>query len=369
MIEIQEISKSFDHGRVPILKKISFTVNDGELIALLGPSGSGKTTLLRIIAGLESADDGQILFAGQPAKTKRMRDRQVGFVFQHYALFRHMTVFNNVAFGLRVKSWSLRPSRKIIRAKVNQLLELVQISELSKRYPSQLSGGQRQRVALARALAIEPKFLLLDEPFGALDANVRQELRVWLRQLHDTMGLTSIFVTHDQQEAMDMADRVVLLEKGLLQQIDRPENIYEKPANLFSYQFLGKSNQLSAEIQGQQLKLAGKTFKTLQPLNLSAQVLVYVRPYHIRPLAATSRERADFSGQINHMIFGGSTVKLQIKTKEMQPLFLDAEIPPSDIADLGLEKGKTYGFMIRQLAYFANSEQPPLLFYRNPSES
>lgn len=364
MIDIQGISKSFDQGRVPILKKVGFTVHDGELVALLGPSGSGKTTLLRIIAGLETADSGQILFDGHPAQTKRMRERQVGFVFQHYALFRHMTVFNNVAFGLRVKPWSLRPGRKTIGAKVNQLLELVQISELSKRYPSQLSGGQRQRVALARALAIEPKILLLDEPFGALDANVRQELRVWLRQLHDSMGLTSIFVTHDQEEAMDMADRVVLLEKGILQQIDRPENIYEKPANFFAYQFLGQSNQLLAEISGQQLKIAGKIFSSKQLAPLAAPAFVYLRPYHIRPLTASSIGQADFTGRIDKILFGGSTIKLHIKTDNMQPPFLEAEIPPADVADFGLVQGQTYGFTIRQLTYFASPQEPPILFHR-----
>ena len=216
-IEIRNIHKEF--GNFQALGDVSLDIHSGELIALLGPSGCGKTTLLRIIAGLESADSGTILFSGEDTTHVHVRDRQVGFVFQHYALFRHMTVFENVAFGLRVKPRHLRPSEAQIQQKVHDLLNLVQLDWLSDRYPSQLSGGQRQRIALARALAVEPKVLLLDEPFGALDAKVRKELRRWLRHLHDDLNVTTIFVTHDQEEALEVADRVVVMYKGQVEQI------------------------------------------------------------------------------------------------------------------------------------------------------
>src|SRR5688500_8009711 len=211
-IEIRNVSKQF--GDFHALRNVNLDVESGELVALLGPSGCGKTTLLRIIAGLETADTGSILFAGEDTTDVHVRERQVGFVFQHYALFRHMSVFENVAFGLRVKPRALRPSEAQIKKKVTELLKLVQLDWLADRYPSQLSGGQRQRIALARALAVEPKVLLLDEPFGALDAKVRKELRRWLRRLHDELHVTSIFVTHDQEEALEVADRVVLMNSG-----------------------------------------------------------------------------------------------------------------------------------------------------------
>src|SRR5471030_118441 len=207
-IEVKNIVKTFDAFKA--LNDVSLKVETGELIALLGPSGSGKTTLLRIIAGLESADSGEILFHGKDASDKKIKDRNVGFVFQHYALFRHMTVFDNIAFGLRVQPRGIRLSEDKIKAKVKELLGLVQLAHLANRYPAQLSGGQKQRVALARALAVEPQILLLDEPFGALDAQVRKELRRWLRQLHEELKFTSVFVTHDQEEAMEVADRVVV---------------------------------------------------------------------------------------------------------------------------------------------------------------
>jgi sulfate/thiosulfate transport system ATP-binding protein len=225
------------------LKDVSLEVRSGELIALLGPSGSGKTTLLRVIAGLEHADSGTVLLHGEHAHTKEVRERQVGFVFQHYALFKHMTVFDNVAFGLRVRPKETRPGELDIRRKVRELLELVHLDVFHDRYPSQLSGGQRQRVALARALAVEPKFLLLDEPFGALDAKVRKELRRWMRRLHDEMEITSIFVTHDQEEAMEVSDRVVVMSNGRVEQIGTPEDVWHQPANAFVYDFLGNYNE------------------------------------------------------------------------------------------------------------------------------
>ena len=241
-IEIQHIDKHF--GSFHALRDVNLHINTGELIALLGPSGCGKTTLLRIIAGLETPDTGSILFSGEDTTDVHVRERNVGFVFQHYALFRHLTVFENVAFGLRVKPRGQRPSEAVIRDKVHRLLDLVQLDWLADRYPAQLSGGQRQRIALARALAVEPKVLLLDEPFGALDAKVRKELRRWLARLHDEVHLTSVFVTHDQEEALEVADRVVIINKGVIEQVGTPAELLAKPASPFVYHFLGDSLSL-----------------------------------------------------------------------------------------------------------------------------
>jgi sulfate transport system ATP-binding protein len=236
-IQVQEVSKAF--GRFPALRSTTLEVQTGELVALLGPSGSGKTTLLRIIAGLEFPDRGQILFHGEDVTQRSAYKRRAGFVFQHYALFQHMSVADNVAFGLEVRKSKTRPSKANIRERVAELLSLVQLDQFAKRFPAQLSGGQRQRVALARALAIEPSVLLLDEPFGALDAKVRKELRRWLRQFHEETQLTSLFVTHDQDEAFEVADRVVILSEGVIQQIGAPDAIQEQPANAFVSDFLG----------------------------------------------------------------------------------------------------------------------------------
>jgi sulfate transport system ATP-binding protein len=246
-IRIEDVTKAF--GRFAALDGVSLDVPDGDLLALLGPSGSGKTTLLRIIAGLEVADSGKVRLGGEDITQLSPRERNVGFVFQHYALFRHMTVADNVGYGLRVRG---TPKAKI-RARVKELLGLVRLEGLDERYPSQLSGGQRQRVALARALAMEPKVLLLDEPFGALDAKVRQELRDWLRKLHDELHVTSIFVTHDQQEAMELADRVVVMNRGRIEQIGSTDELYERPATPFVFDFLGSTNVLPAEIRDHRL--------------------------------------------------------------------------------------------------------------------
>jgi sulfate transport system ATP-binding protein len=235
-IEVRDIRKSF--GSFVALDNVSLEFPGGELVALLGPSGCGKTTLLRIIAGLEAADSGTVLLEGEDASATHVRERQVGFVFQHYALFRHMSVFDNVAFGLRVKAKKFRPTEAEIHRRVTRLLELVQLGWLADRYPSQLSGGQRQRIALARALAVEPRVLLLDEPFGALDAKVRKELRQWLRRLHDELHITSIFVTHDQEEALEVADRIVLMNHGKVEQIGSPQQVIETPATSFVADFL-----------------------------------------------------------------------------------------------------------------------------------
>jgi sulfate transport system ATP-binding protein len=247
-IEVRGLTKAFGH--FVALKDVSLRVASGELVALLGPSGSGKTTLLRIIAGLEAADSGSVLLEGEDASSRNARERGVGFVFQHYALFRHMTVFENVAFGLRVRPRARRPDVAEIKRRVRQLLELVQLDFMADRRPSELSGGQRQRVALARALAVEPKVLLLDEPFGALDAKVRMELRQWLRRLHDDIHLTSVFVTHDQEEALELADRVAVMNHGVIEQEGTPEEVVERPATPFVIGFLGTVNVFHGRVEG-----------------------------------------------------------------------------------------------------------------------
>src|SRR5580704_8330177 len=245
-ISVARITKRF--GQFTALDAVDLEIPRGRLVALLGPSGSGKTTLLRIIAGLEFADSGNVQFDGKDITDRTARERQVGFVFQHYALFRHMTVFENIAFGLRVRPRKFRPPEEKIRSKVFELLKLIQLENQARRYPSQLSGGQRQRVALARPLAVEPSVLLLDEPFGSLDAKVRQELRRWLRQLHDEVHITSLFVTHDQEEALELANRVVVMNHGRIEQVGAPDEVYNHPASPFVYNFLGNVNLFHGRI-------------------------------------------------------------------------------------------------------------------------
>ncbi len=259
-IEARNIHKSF--GAFAALAGVDIRVPAGKLVALLGPSGSGKTSLLRIIAGLEHADpeSGQILFHGEDVTDVPAGKRKVGFVFQHYALFRHMSVFENIAFGLRVRSRRERPPETVIAERVRRLLELVQLEGLGQRYPSQLSGGQRQRVALARALAVEPKVLLLDEPFGALDAKVRKELRRWLRRFHREIRLTTIFVTHDQEEALEVADEVVIMNQGCVEQVGSPAEIYEKPASPFVHEFLGLEDEDLQQLRIRQAQAADRDY-------------------------------------------------------------------------------------------------------------
>ncbi len=266
-IAVRKISKNF--GSFAALDAVDLDIPRGRLVALLGPSGSGKTTLLRIIAGLESADSGSVQFDGEDFSSRSVRERRVGFVFQHYALFRHMTVFENVAFGLRVRPRGTRPSPQRIRERVNELLELIQLQNQAQRFPSQLSGGQRQRVALARALAVEPSVLLLDEPFGALDAKVRLELRRWLRQLHDEVGVTSVFVTHDQDEALEVADQVAVMNGGRIEQVGTPDEVYHRPASSFVYNFLGNVNLFHGRVDD------GTTYIN----NEETGHLVFVRPH------------------------------------------------------------------------------------------
>ncbi|EPH7308562.1 sulfate/thiosulfate ABC transporter ATP-binding protein CysA [Proteus mirabilis] len=278
-IEINHVTKYFD--RTEVLHDVNLTVNSGEMMALLGPSGSGKTTLLRIIAGLEHQTEGKICFAGQDVSRLHARERKVGFVFQHYVLFRHMTVFENIAFGLSVLPRRERPNKAVIDKKVTQLLEMIQLPHLAQRYPAQLSGGQKQRVALARALAVEPQILLLDEPFGALDAKVRTELRSWLRELHSELKFTSVFVTHDQQEAMEVADRIVIMGNGKIEQVGTPQQVWHTPESRFVLEFLGDVNHLQGEINGAQLQIAGYHLPlSVTPL-YQGKVDVFLRPWEI----------------------------------------------------------------------------------------
>jgi sulfate/thiosulfate transport system ATP-binding protein len=279
-IEVKNIHKQF--GQFTALENVSLAFPTGELTALLGPSGCGKTTLLRIIAGLEHPDSGKVILDHEDASARHVRERQVGFVFQHYALFKHMTVFENVAFGLRVKPRGERPSEDQIRRKVKDLLELVQLDWLADRYPPQLSGGQRQRIALARALAVEPRVLLLDEPFGALDAKVRKELRRWLRRLHDELHVTSIFVTHDQEEALEVADQVVLMNKGRVEQQGTPAQVYNHPASPFVYGFLGNVNLFHGRVQDGVMATGDASFVLPDHPGVSnSDAIAYVRPHEL----------------------------------------------------------------------------------------
>ena len=278
-ISIRSVARTF--GRFPALNGVSLEIADGELLALLGPSGSGKTTLLRAIAGLEFPDQGQIFFDGQDMTYASAAARRVGFVFQQYALFRHMTVFENVAFGLRVKPRSERPPEDAIRRKVRDLLDLVQLDWLANRYPTQLSGGQRQRVALARALAVGPRVLLLDEPFGALDAKVRKELRRWLRRLHEELHITSIFVTHDQDEALELADRVVVMSEGRIEQIGTPDEIYDKPNSPFVFSFIGESSMLPVRVEQGKVWLDGHSLDLAVDDVASGPAQLFFRPQDV----------------------------------------------------------------------------------------
>ena len=278
-IALHDVSKGF--GAFPALHHVDLDIESGELVALLGPSGSGKTTLLRIIAGLAWPDQGEVRFDGEDALTRSVGERNVGFVFQHYALFRHMTVFENVAFGLRARRRRLRLREADIRERVQRLLDLVQLGSLGDRHPAQLSGGQRQRIALARALAIEPRILLLDEPFGALDAKVRKELRRWLRQLHEEIHVTSVFVTHDQEEALELADRVIVLDKGCVQQVGTPEEVYERPQTAFVQHFIGESLAVPVTIDSGSVHFAGRKL-ALDPQGLAnGAASLFVRPYDV----------------------------------------------------------------------------------------
>jgi sulfate transport system ATP-binding protein len=321
-ILVNNINKQF--GAFRALRDVDLTIRSGELIALLGPSGSGKTTLLRIIAGLDYADTGAVSFGGVDMAGTPLRERQIGFVFQHYALFKHMTVRENVSFGLSVRPRGKRPQKWMIADRADELLELVQLADLGDRYPHQLSGGQRQRVALARALAIEPKVLLLDEPFGALDAKVRKELRQWLRELHLKTGVTTIFVTHDQEEALELADRVVIMEKGTIAQVDTVDRVYEHPASPFVFDFMGSTNIIAAALHGRDLYLDDKRIATLTGSILpGGAVDIYVRPGDLR---ATGEQSEGFEVTVKTVQRTGPLVRASV-TLATNGLPLVVELP------------------------------------------
>ncbi|MFZ0694181.1 MAG: sulfate ABC transporter ATP-binding protein [Alphaproteobacteria bacterium] len=352
-IEVRNIVKRF--GEFTALAGFDLNVSDGEFVALLGPSGSGKTTLLRVIAGLDWADSGTVLFNGVDASPRHVRERSVGFVFQHYALFRHMTVFENVAFGFRVKPRRTRPSESEIRERVTALLRLVQIEHFSDRYPSQLSGGQRQRVALARALAIEPRVLLLDEPFGALDAKVRKELRRWLRELHDRMKLTSVFVTHDQEEALELADRVVVMNRGGIEQEGTPEEIYDNPKSMFVYEFLGNANRVFCTIRGGRAEVWGGWFDVADPgTDGEAPGVAYVRPHDID--IAITAGRPGRLAVVRHVSTAGPAAAIDLLVAgEVEAV--EAHLPRERQRELRLSPGQEVLVMARKARVFLRPSQ------------
>jgi sulfate transport system ATP-binding protein len=336
-IEVRNLRKVF--GKFIALDNVSLDVPGGELVALLGPSGSGKTTLLRIIAGLEPADQGTIHFHGEDATDQPVRERQVGFVFQHYALFRHMSVFENVAFGLRVRPRHVRPSEGEIRDTVMGLLGLVQLDVLASRRPSELSGGQRQRVALARALAVKPKVLLLDEPFGALDAKVRKELRRWLRRLHEEVHVTSVFVTHDQEEALEVSDRVVIMNEGKIEQNGTPEEVYENPATPFVYSFLGDVNLLHGRIHQGRVSFGESELEAPEWANAEDQAgIAYVRTYDVE-LGPSRSGSSSLEAVVRHIRAFGPIVRLELDLVDGGRT-IEAHIPRGRFDGLALAKGQ-----------------------------
>ncbi|HJQ59168.1 MAG TPA: sulfate ABC transporter ATP-binding protein [Vineibacter sp.] len=353
-IHLRAIGKRF--GDFVALNGVDLDIRSGELLALLGPSGSGKTTMLRIIAGLEWPDEGDLLLNGDSALRRGVRERHIGFVFQHYALFRHMSVLENVAFGLRVMPRQRRPGDAEIRGRVQRLLDLVQIGHLGDRYPSQLSGGERQRVALARALAIEPSVLLLDEPFGALDAKVRKELRRWLRQLHDRLSMTTVFVTHDQEEALELADRVVVLGHGKIEQVGTPEEVYGAPRNPFVFDFLGQVNRVRCQVRGGRPIVP---YAHIEQMNGDAAQdgpgTVYVRPHDV----VLARDPAG-SATVRFVGVVGPAVRLEVEVVMGAPV-LEAEMPLHAYAGYRFVAGDRVSVRFRTATLFSDvTGDPPL---------
>jgi sulfate transport system ATP-binding protein len=354
-IEVQGIRKTF--GRFVALDRVSLDFPTGELIALLGPSGCGKTTLLRIIAGLERQDEGRVLFDGEDAAQRDVRERQVGFVFQHYALFRHMTVYENIAFGMRVKPRASRPSEADIAKRVQQLLALVQLGWLAHRYPAQLSGGQRQRVALARALAVEPRVLLLDEPFGSLDAKVRKELRRWLRHLHDDLHITSIFVTHDQDEAFEVADRIVLMNKGRIEQTGSAQEVYERPATAFAYGFLGAVNRFPGRVDGNNLRVGNNAVPLAEPSGAQGtEVVAFARPHELDILVDCDAAQG-FPATVHRVFVSGATARVELTSTvchsgPAEPQHFEVELTREQLARLDLRPGQAVRLTSSRLRVF-----------------
>jgi len=347
-LELSHLSRRFTDFAA--LDDVSLSIAPGEFLALLGPSGSGKTTLLRILAGLDYPDSGGVDLDGQNFLAATARERKIGLVFQHYALFRHLTVAENVAFGLRVRKRKLRPSKTLIAERVEQLLKRVQLDGYGHRYPTQLSGGQRQRVALARALAVEPSLLLLDEPFGALDAQVRLTLRRWLRQLHEELKLTTIFVTHDQEEALELADRVAVMNRGHIEQVGTPEAIYQQPATPFVCEFIGKVNKLPLTLTNGRLGM-GEWSVDGDPWNgRHANAVAYVRPEHLALNVPASQPA--WIAQLRHIYLAGSVAHLELYVPSLDHT-LEADIAGEDIAELGLQPGAQLRVAPRSAVVFA----------------
>jgi sulfate transport system ATP-binding protein len=344
-IEIKNISKRF--GNFVAVKDVSLEVPNGSLLALLGPSGSGKTTLLRIIAGLEVADSGVILHNGEDVTDDSARDRKVGFVFQHYALFRHMTIEDNIGYGLRVRGVK-RPER---RERVSELLKLIRLDSFGSRYPSQLSGGQRQRVALARALAARPKVLLLDEPFGALDAKVRQELRQWLRRLHEEIHVTSVFVTHDQEEAFEVSDHVVVMNEGRVEQVGTPAEVFEHPANAFVMDFLGNVNVFHGRVEKGRAVVPGlEVAYPDYPHEEAADAAVYVRPHEFA-IEHKKESAESLEAKVLHVNPTGSRAKVELRIVESEQL-INAELTAERFGELALKSGDTVYVSARKARVF-----------------
>jgi sulfate transport system ATP-binding protein len=360
-IQIRNITKDF--GNFHALKGINFDIDPGELVALLGPSGCGKTTLLRIIAGLDSPNSGQILFHGEDATSRHVREREVGFVFQHYALFRHMTVFENIAFGLRVRPKASRPTDQEIKEKVNKLLKLVQLEWLADRYPPQLSGGQRQRIALARALAVEPKVLLLDEPFGALDAKVRKDLRRWLRNLHDELHVTSVFVTHDQEEALEVADRIVVMNQGQVEQIGAPDDVYEHPATPFVFQFLGDVNLFHGRVDHGWAKIGEADIHLPeQELAHSDEALFFVRPHEIEVTRHNGNGVKGIGAYVRDIRRYGAVVRLELERIDGDG-FVEAVLSREEFKANTINKGDEVILQPKRIKVFPQAVEPTQIDY------
>ncbi|MDP9742248.1 UNVERIFIED_ORG: sulfate transport system ATP-binding protein [Bacillus sp. B2I3] len=347
-IIIENVTKYY--GSYQALQNIDLEIKSGELVALLGPSGSGKTSLLRIIAGLEQAENGKILFNEENYTHKHVKDRNVGFVFQHYALFRNMTIFDNIAYGLKVRPRKTRPSKEVIEQKVTELLQLVKLEGYKDRYPSQLSGGQRQRVALARALAVEPNILLLDEPFGALDAKVRKELRRWLRRLHDEFNVTSVFVTHDQEEAMDVADRVVIMNEGKIEQIGTPEEVYDHPENPFVYDFLGSVNHFKGNVH--KGKLVTGNVEMNAPGSEDGAGTGYVRAHNFI-IERKPAEKDSIASIVDHIHTIGPIVRIEVIRQDTnEPL--EIELTKEQYLNLEISKGERVFVRPKELKVFVD---------------
>jgi len=359
-IEVQDIRKTF--GSFVALEGISLGFPTGELIGLLGPSGCGKTTLLRIIAGLERADTGRVLFDGHDASHRDVRERRVGFVFQHYALFRHMSVFENVAFGMRVKPRKMRPPEAFVRKRVHELLDLVQLDWTAHRYPHQLSGGQRQRVALARALAVEPRVLLLDEPFGSLDAKVRKELRQWLRRLHDELHITSLFVTHDQDEAMEVADRIVLMNKGRIEQTGLTQEVYEHPSTAFAYSFLGAVNRLPGRVDGDTLRVGDGAVPLAERFAMHGEeVVAFARPHEL-DIVADAECTLGLPASVQRVLVSGAVARVELTARvgtngSAEPARFEVEITRDQLARLNLQPGQAVRLTSSRLRVFPPDRQ------------